>query len=333
MEIGDGVSGQSPVADNPNQAMAGAVAKLSPQLQRIDRKVRREATRLAGLSFSHLAPRQAVRMAYNVLLRREPDEPAWSDQAAAMAAGTLSHADVVDRIRCSNEYRTAVPVGPANLHSSLHASRCEFIVGLPPARRIVDLGGGHTTDARGALVVLGYPYAFDELVVVDLPPDDRHPLYHSERFGAGDTDRGRVRYEYRSMADLSFAEDASVDLVYSGQSIEHVTEADGEVVLKEALRILRPGGYLAIDTPNGRVCRLQQTTFIDPDHKVEYTLDQLRAKVEGAGFTVLTERGLNWGGPSVSRGDFDVAALAANYGVFYDAEACYLLALVVQKPV
>ncbi len=329
---GDGVSSPGPTAGSGGQTIGGAVSKVSPQLQRIERKVRREATRLAGLSFTQLPPRQAVRMAYNVLLRREPDEPAWSEQAGAMGAGTLTHADVVDRVRCSNEYRTAVPVGPANLHSSLHASRCEFIVGLPPARQIIDLGGGHTSDARGALVVLGYPYDFDELVVVDLPPDDRHPLYHSERFGAGDTDRGKVRYEYRSMADLSFAADSSVDLVYSGQSIEHVTESDGETVLQEAFRVLRPGGYMAIDTPNGRVCRLQQPSFIDPDHKVEYTLDQLRHKVKRAGFDVLTERGLNWGGPAVSRNQFDQSALAANYGVYFEAEACYLLALVIQKP-
>ena len=181
-------------------------------------------------------------------------------------------------------------------------------------------------------MVLGYPYDFDELVVVDLPPDDRHPLYHSERFGAGDTERGQVRYEYRSMADLSFADDASVDLVYSGQSIEHVTEADGEIVLQEAFRILRPGGYMAIDTPNGRVCRLQQSAFIDPDHKVEYTLDELRHKVKRAGFDVLTERGLNWGGPAVARDEFDPSALAGNYGIYYEADECYLLALVIQKP-
>jgi SAM-dependent methyltransferase len=314
------------------QMPARAVSKVAPQLQRIERKVRREATRLAALSFDQLPPREAVRMAYNVLLRREPDEPAWTEQTQQMTAGMLPHADLVDRIRCSSEYRTAVPVGQASLHTSLHASRCEFIIGLPPARRIVDLGGGATWDPRGALVALGYPYDFDELVIVDLPPDDRHPLYHSEQYGSIDTGRGQVRYEYRSMADLSFADDASVDLIYSGQSIEHVTESDGEIVLKESYRILRPGGFMAIDTPNGTVCRLQQAALIDPDHKVEYSLEQLRDKVESAGFHVLTERGLNWGGAAVARKEFDPVALAGYRGIYYDAESCYLLALVIQKP-
>jgi SAM-dependent methyltransferase len=271
-------------------------------------------------------------MVYNVLLRREPDPTGFRDLTTAMAAGHLSHDDVMDRVRCSSEYRTQVPVGVNSLHSSLHASRCEFIISLPPAGRIIDLGGGHTIDPRGALVVLGYPYDFDELVVVDLPPDDRHPLYHSERFGAGDTERGKVRYEYRSMADLSFAADNSVDLIYSGQSIEHVTPADGDIVLGEALRVLKPGGHLAIDTPNGKVCRLQQDAFIDPDHKVEYTLAELRAKVSGAGFEVVAERGLNWGGAAVGRGEFDPETLAANYGTYFDAESCYLLAVLCRKP-
>jgi len=342
MVNGDAVSGQDQTAHGPDggrepgpgvgHAVGEAAGRVSPHLKRIERKVRREVTRLAAVPFEQFPPRDAVRMAYNVLLRRDPDEPAWSEQAGAIASGGLTRGDVVDRVRCSNEYRTQVPVGPVGLHSALHISRCEFIIGLPPARRIVDLGGGHTTDARGALVVLGYPYDFDELVVVDLPPDDRHPLYQSDRFGPSATDRGQVRYEYRSMADLSFADDESVDLIYSGQSIEHVTEADGDLVLKEALRILRPGGHMAIDTPNGRVCRLQQASFIDPDHEIEYTLDQLRDKVMRAGFEVLTERGLNWGGPGVDRGEFDPAAFAGHYGVHYDAESCYLLALVLRKP-
>jgi SAM-dependent methyltransferase len=329
------VSGQSGAAPKPNvtEAIGTAVDRIGPLVNRVEQKARREAIKLAALSYTQLPPHEAVRMAYNVLLRREPDPTAWTDLTGAMSAGLLSHADVVDRVRCSNEYRTQVPVGPANLHSSLHASRVEFIIGLPPARRIVDLGGGHTSDARGALVVLGYPYDFDELVVVDLPPDDRHPLYKSEKFGEGESERGKVRYEYRSMADLSFAEDGSVGLVYSGQSIEHVPEDVGDTVLAEAFRILEPGGFLAVDTPNGRLCRMQQEAFIDPDHEIEYTLEQLRKKITGAGFEVLTERGLNWGGPAAADGLYDQAALAGHPGIYFDATNCYLLALLCRKPV
>jgi len=307
-------------------------SRFGPDIERVAAKVRREVTRAAGLPYTRLPPRHAVRMAYNVLLRRDPDEPAWSEQAAAMAAGSLSHVDVVDRIRCSNELRSHVAVGANSLHSALHASRCEFIIGLPPARRIVDLGGGHTVDGRGALVALGYPYQFEELVIVDLPPDDRHPLYHSARFDGIDVGGGRVRYEYRSMTDLSFAADSSVDLVYSGQSIEHVTEPDAAVVLSEAFRVLRPGGHLALDTPNARVCRLQQAGFIDPDHKYEYRLDELQNKIAAAGFEILSERGLNWGGPAVSEGRFDAGELARHYGIYFEAEDCYLLAILARKP-
>jgi len=294
--------------------------------------VRREATHRAGLSYEQLAPHDAVRMAYQVLLRREPDPGAWVQYTEALEARLLTREELVERIRCSSEFRTGVRLHGSALHASLHASRSEFIIGLPRARRIVDLGGGHTTDERGALVTLGYPYDFDELVIVDLPPDDRHPLYRSERYLVVESERGRVSYEYRSMVDLSFLEDDSVDLVYSGQSIEHVSEAEGDEVLTHVRRILRPGGHLALDTPNGRLTRLQQDDFIDPDHEVEYTLVQLRDKLTAAGLEVVSERGLNWGGTAVDQGRFDPEACAANYGIFHEADDCYLLALLARSP-
>ena len=320
----DGIGGKGP--------SSGLPARLIPQYDRIQNKIRREVTRLAGLSFTELPPHEATRMAYNVLLRRDPDPTAWDEYTGALTDHLMAFEDMVDRIRTSNEFRVVAQPRAAGLHGSLHASRCEFIIGLPRARRIIDVGGGHTSDGRGALVALGYPYDFEELVIVDLPPDDRHDLYKSDRFAGGDTDRGRVRYEYRSMVDLSFADEESVDLVYSGQSIEHVPESAGDDVLAGAFRALRPGGYMAIDTPNGRLCRLQQDDFIDPDHDVEYTLEQLREKVIRAGFEIETIRGLNWGGPGVGSGQFDLAALSANYGIFHAADECYLLALLIRKP-
>jgi SAM-dependent methyltransferase len=299
---------------------------------RLVNKANSELSRLRALPYERLAPREAVRVAYNVLLRRDPDPAAWDHYAGAVRSGVWTRADIADRIRGSSEYRTQVPFGPSSFFTSLHASRCEFVLGLPPARRIVDIGGGHTTDGRGALVVLGYPYPFDELVIVDLPQESRHDLYRSESYRDQDTAQGTVRYQYRSMSDLSFAADASVDLVYSGQSIEHVSEDEGDVALAEAFRVLEPGGHLALDTPNAAVCRLEQDAFIDPDHKVEYTLAALTDKVTAAGFEVVTARGLNWGGTGIRLGLFDLAEVAAHNGIFYDAASCYLLALLCRKP-
>ena len=96
-----------------------------------------------------------------------------------------------------------------------------------------------------------------------------------------------MRYRYHSMVDLSDYPDDSVDLVYSGQSIEHVPPDLAAKVLSEVHRVLRPGAFLAIDTPNARVTRLQQAEFIDPDHEHEYTDAEMRALLTGAGFEVV----------------------------------------------
>ena len=61
---------------------------------------------------------------------------------------------------------------------------------------------------------------------------------------------------YAFTADLGQYDDDTFDMVFSGQSIEHVHESDADLLLKGAFRILRPGGLLCLDTPNARVCRL-----------------------------------------------------------------------------
>ena len=53
------------------------------------------------------------------------------------------------------------------------------------------------------------------------------------------------------MVDLGRYGDGAFDMVYSGQTIEHVTEADGDTVVREAFRVLAPGGWFCLDTPNG----------------------------------------------------------------------------------
>jgi len=280
-----------------------------------------------------MPPADAVNLAYQVMLGRKPDPVGFEDFGRRIRNGHLTRRQMVEAIRGSEEFQTGVRFSGPMLGSSLHAGRCQFIRSLPPAGRIVDLGGTHLANEAGAMVGLGYPYRFRELVIVDLPSDERHPLYQSGMAPPEVRSHlGPVRYRYHSMTDLSDFGDLSVDLVYSGQSIEHVSADEGSVVLKEVFRILRPGGHLALDTPNARVTRLQQAEFIDPDHKVEYTSEELAAKLESVGFEILELKGLNYAGRSLATGRFDPDEIAGNCGLFSEARDCYILCCLCRKP-
>ena len=141
-----------------------------------------------------------------------------------------------------------------------------------------------------------------------------------------------MSYSYHSMTDLSSFADESFDLVYSGQSIEHVTPQDAKIVANEVLRVLKPGGFFAVDTPNAAVTRLQSAEFIDPDHEIEYTAGELRDLLTSTGFVVSAELGLNLAERSLSEGRFILEEVVGNRGVFRRADRCYLLAFVVAKP-
>jgi SAM-dependent methyltransferase len=283
--------------------------------------------------FDRLAPEAAVDLAYEVLLDRAPDPTGRSTYVPALTRGEMTRRDLVQTLRGSPEFETRRAFTARTFGSSIHVGRCRFIRALPAAQRIVDLGGTNLGDRRGALVSLGYPYSFESLVIVDLPSDERHALYRSgEIEDIVPTEKGPVRYHYHSMVDLSEFRDDSVDLVYSGQSIEHVPPSEGAVVMKEVNRILRPGGHFALDTPNSRITRLQQDAFIDPDHKVEYTWPELAALLSAAGFVMDWKKGLNYAGESVAAGEFDVSEVAGNCGLFDAIEDCYIMAVVARKP-
>ena len=322
---------------DPSASNVRRLLARSPAARRAVAKVRQQvcppAPAVSGaVDYWAQAPEDAVRTAFQVVLGRNPDPTGLADYGGRLAAGSLTPDGLVDELLASEEADRRHELPGRFLHVSVHASRKDFIRSLPPARRILDIGGGWKWSADGALVVLGYPYAFEELVIVDLPSDDRHPLYQSEDHGdAVQTRLGPVRYDYRSMTDLSNHPDDSYDLVYSGQSIEHVTPKEGDVVLGEVFRVLRPGGVFALDTPNGAVCRLQQADFIDADHEVEYTHTELTEKLVAAGFTLREQKGLNFCGESVRSGEFSWAEAARNRGIYSDPERCYLLAYLATK--
>lgn len=76
--------------------------------------------------------------------------------------------------------------------------------------------------------------------------------------------------------------DASFDLVTALDVIEHV-DAD-EAILREAARVLRPGGMLAISTPAFQW--LWSHNDVLNGHKHRYTAAELRERAERAGFRI-----------------------------------------------
>lgn len=297
---------------------------------RAKRAVFEMARRRHTVPFEKLPAREAVRVAFNVLLLREPDAEGERHFLERLIVEGLSRQAFVETLLGSEEFRFKVHF--TDLLNSLHLSRCDFVRSLPRARRILDLGGTHQQDVEGAFVHLGYPYPFERLTLVDLPLDERHDLYRlSARSELVQTPLGPVEYAYHSMVDLSRYEDASFDLVYSGQTIEHVTEAECELVLDEVFRVLAPGGWFAVDTINGPACRLEKEELVNPDHKIEYSHEEFTAKLAGAGLTIREAKGLNYLGAPLKEAVFDAAAVAAHQGVYGEPQDCYLLAYLCQR--
>jgi SAM-dependent methyltransferase len=285
----------------------------------------------AARSIDELPAETRLTVLYETLLGRAPDAAGVASYVPALRDGSLSPSQFAQWMYASSEWWTVTPF--TELSHSLHFSRILFVRSLPRARRILDLGGTALGSDKGAMVVMGYPYAFDELVVVDLPSHDRNDLYkEDDARHVTHTELGPVRYRYHSMSDLTRYADDSFDLVYCGQSIEHVPVDEAGRVLAGALRILRPGGHLALDTPNARVCRVQQPGFIDPDHDHEYIHAELMDMLGVAGFEVLEAKGLNLASRSVAEGVFSPQEVATRRGLFAEIEDCYLLSYLCRKP-
>jgi glycosyltransferase involved in cell wall biosynthesis len=120
---------------------------------------------------------------------------------------------------------------------------------------------------------------------------DSEPLYVEmiqRRFGHLENFR-TIQIDWTSEADYSGLADASLDTVLCLNLLEHLETE--ERVLKQCLRILRPGGHVIILAP-------QHPWLYSPmdeslGHKRRYTMTELRAKVSGAGFSVVEEKGFN----------------------------------------
>lgn len=201
---------------------------------------------------------------------------------------------------------------------------------LPPAERILDLGG-----ANAPLYHMGYPHEFASLTMIDLPPDERAEEYSSIVLDVPEAG-GRVSIAYGDMTRSAMIEDGSIDLAWSGQSIEHVPVDAARRMCETVFRVLRPGGWFCLDTPNRLVTEVHTRDwhggYINPDHKYEYRPDELRQMLLGAGFVIEAEYGVCEMPNSCDTGRFDYTDFILGNPLTRDIDRGYSLYFACRKP-
>ncbi|MEZ5417968.1 MAG: class I SAM-dependent methyltransferase [Vicinamibacterales bacterium] len=172
-----------------------------------------------------------------------------------------------------------------------HYRRMALLAGLPIGdvqdKVIVDYGVG----PWGFACVFPALHPCREAIGIDLSPEAvriSEQLSRSQPFPYGD----RVRY-FTSTGSAIDLPDGSVDLVFAGESIEHVFNVDA--FLDEVHRVLRPGGTVIITTPNADALLYKahgERYCHNAEHVSLMTYGELRALVDPR-FTVTVAKGFN----------------------------------------
>ena len=99
-----------------------------------------------------------------------------------------------------------------------------------------------------------------------------------------------VEWIVNTVGNMQDVPDASVDLLFSGQNLEHLWPNEVINFLCEAARVVKPGGHLTVDSPNRSVT--SPLVWSHPEHMVEFTPEEARRLVTLAGFDVLDVYGI-----------------------------------------
>lgn len=274
---------------------------------------------------------QYIDMVFRLLLSRKANEEDLAYYQNLLETDKISRKDIPQLLFESKEYERS----RFNILEYIHKARLEMIQTLLPAGDvIVDLGGASPSWQEGCLYGMGYPHQASKLIIVDLPPAIR--MLKATEQARVVTDYGkcnRIEYHYSSMSKLEFIPDSSVEMVWSGESIEHISENEGEQCLQEVWRILKPGGHFCLDTPNRLITRLESPhRLIHPEHKIEYTPSQLKEKLQKHGFEIMEEKGLLPLPESQASGQFAPEEIVKQPYFSDQIESCYLFYIKARKP-
>ncbi|MBI5732606.1 methyltransferase domain-containing protein, partial [Candidatus Jorgensenbacteria bacterium] len=104
---------------------------------------------------------------------------------------------------------------------------------------------------------------------------------------------GRSNAEFRKLSaegKLPFSSGEFSAVLFLGV-LEHLDKREG--IIKEVVRVLKPGGKLLLGVPNEQTSwkRLQMrfgiSHYTDPDHRIEYSMNDIRKFLEENGFSIL----------------------------------------------
>lgn len=287
---------------------------------------------------------ETVVAAFRGLLDREPDSSGAESWARLLDEDGLER--MLRRFIQSPEFRRRYVTGQLRdpdvarwitnwavhlqIGEALHPARLDLVRNIVPVgATVLDLGGA-SQKRQGALLEMGYPHARD-LTIIDLPLDIRFKpgIQVDSEFVH---ERTTVRYAYHSMADLSFYPDEAFDLVWSGQTYEHISEEEGLALFPQIARVLKPGGIFALDTPNRKLTRILvgDGEWIHAEHKIEYFYEDFVRRFDGFGLSLIDRRGI-LAMPETLRHGHGVLAELRDARVNYSPETSYCFYLAYRK--
>lgn len=120
-------------------------------------------------------------------------------------------------------------------------------------------------------------------------PFERHigvELYSPQPFGLA----SNVEWIAESASSMPGVPDGIVDVVFSGQNLEHLWIDDFVGFLVESHRVLRDGGTLVVDSPNRLAT--EALDWVHPEHTIELTAAEATTIFDAAGFKTRVVRGL-----------------------------------------
>lgn len=163
-----------------------------------------------------------------------------------------------------------------NFNEMIHAERGKLLRRLPPGARTICSAG-----------CAGRWY-FD-WIASEYGPVDLHigvELYS----GKPEDLPENVRWIENSVSNMVDVDSGSVDLLISGQNIEHLYYDDLFGFLHEANRVVREGGYLCVDSPNRMVT--QDLGYTQRQHVLELSVPEAIELIEAAGFSIVNVNGI-----------------------------------------